>query len=89
MNEVSFPLVAGTRELASKFGMLDPDEIAADGMPLTARCVSTYIMIKYSGFNLISLKSSLNNNLCPFSLNVCKPSACSIDRRGWGLAPFF
>merc|ERR1711872_622091 len=39
LNEVSFPLVAGTRELASKFGMLDPDEIAADGMPLTARCV--------------------------------------------------
>jgi len=37
--EVGFPLIAGTRDLASKFGMLDPDEIDGTGMPLTARCV--------------------------------------------------
>jgi len=34
-----FPLIAGTREQASAFGMLDPDEIDGTGMPLTARCV--------------------------------------------------
>jgi len=42
-NKVScfpFPLIAGTREIASQLGMLDPAEIDGKGMPLTARCVS-------------------------------------------------
>ncbi|XP_061895415.1 peroxiredoxin-6 [Entelurus aequoreus] len=35
-----FPIIAdGTRELATQLGMLDPDEIDKDGIPLTARCV--------------------------------------------------
>ncbi|KAJ8277847.1 hypothetical protein GJAV_G00080810 [Gymnothorax javanicus] len=35
-----FPIIADDkRELSVKFGMLDPDEIDKDGMPLTARCV--------------------------------------------------
>ncbi|XP_077573280.1 peroxiredoxin-6 [Stigmatopora nigra] len=35
-----FPIIADhKRELATKLGMLDPDEIDGDGIPLTARCV--------------------------------------------------
>ncbi|XP_077464284.1 peroxiredoxin-6 [Stigmatopora argus] len=35
-----FPIIADhKRELANKLGMLDPDEIDGDGIPLTARCV--------------------------------------------------
>ncbi|XP_044218233.1 peroxiredoxin-6 [Thunnus albacares] len=35
-----FPIIADDkRELSVKLGMLDPDEIDKDGMPLTARCV--------------------------------------------------
>jgi len=34
-----FPLIADDRTLAVKFGMLDPDEVNKEGMPLTARCV--------------------------------------------------
>jgi len=37
--EFPFPLIAGTRDQASKLGMLDPDEVDKSGMPLTARCV--------------------------------------------------
>lgn len=36
-----FPIIADDkREVAVQLGMLDPDEIDKDGMPLTARCVS-------------------------------------------------
>ena len=35
-----FPIIADkTRTLAVKFGMLDPDELNSEGMPLTARAV--------------------------------------------------
>lgn len=35
-----FPIIADDkRELSVQLGMLDPDEIDKDGMPLTARCV--------------------------------------------------
>jgi 1-Cys peroxiredoxin 6 len=34
-----FPIIADKRDLAVKFGMLDPDERDKEGMPLTARCV--------------------------------------------------
>lgn len=35
-----YPIIADpTRELAVKFGMLDPDELNSQGMPLTARVV--------------------------------------------------
>ncbi|KAJ8388452.1 hypothetical protein AAFF_G00133280 [Aldrovandia affinis] len=35
-----FPIIADDkRELSVKLGMLDPDELGKDGMPLTARCV--------------------------------------------------
>ncbi|XP_064649189.1 peroxiredoxin-6-like [Lineus longissimus] len=38
--EVPFPIIADPeRDLAVKFGMIDPDEKDAAGMPLTARCV--------------------------------------------------
>jgi len=41
--KVSYPIVADpTRELAVKFGMLDPDEIDAKGIPLTARAVYVF-----------------------------------------------
>ena len=39
--EWAYPIIADKqRELAVKFGMLDPDEKDKAGMPLTARCVS-------------------------------------------------
>ncbi|XP_061540065.1 LOW QUALITY PROTEIN: peroxiredoxin-6 [Phycodurus eques] len=39
-NPLPFPIIADKkRELATKLGMLDPDEIDGDGIPLTARCV--------------------------------------------------
>lgn len=39
-DNISFPIIADEkRELAVKFGMLDPDEKDKAGMPLTARCV--------------------------------------------------
>ncbi|XP_037104917.1 peroxiredoxin-6 [Syngnathus acus] len=39
-NPLPFPIIADEkRELANKLGMLDPDEIDGDGIPLTARCV--------------------------------------------------
>ena len=34
-----FPIIAGERQLAVDLGMLDPDEVDATGMPLTARAV--------------------------------------------------
>ncbi|XP_022085153.1 peroxiredoxin-6-like [Acanthaster planci] len=37
--EFPFPIIADNRDLAVKFGMLDPDERDKAGMPLTARCV--------------------------------------------------
>ena len=38
-----FPIIADNKkELAVKFGMLDPDEINAQGIVLTARAVSEY-----------------------------------------------
>jgi alkyl hydroperoxide reductase subunit AhpC len=38
--KVGYPILADpTRELAVKFGMLDPDEIDSKGIPLTARAV--------------------------------------------------
>jgi len=37
--EFPFPIVSDDRTLAVKLGMLDPDELDAKGMPLTARCV--------------------------------------------------
>lgn len=41
--ELPFPIIAdANRELAVKLGMLDPDEQDKDGMPLTARVVSTW-----------------------------------------------
>jgi 1-Cys peroxiredoxin 6 len=39
-SKVGYPIVADpTRELAVKYGMLDPDEIDSKGIPLTARAV--------------------------------------------------
>ncbi|XP_061680796.1 peroxiredoxin-6 [Syngnathoides biaculeatus] len=39
-NPLPFPIIADERrELATKLGMLDPDEIDGDGIPVTARCV--------------------------------------------------
>lgn len=39
--KLPFPIIADkNRELAVKLGMLDPDELDKDGMPLTARVVS-------------------------------------------------
>lgn len=39
--QLPFPIIADKdRELALKLGMLDPDELDKDGMPLTARVVS-------------------------------------------------
>lgn len=36
-----FPIIADDkRELSVQLGMLDPDELDKDGIPLTARCVS-------------------------------------------------
>lgn len=36
-----FPIIADhNRELSVLLGMLDPDELDKDGIPLTARCVS-------------------------------------------------
>ena len=36
-----FPIIADDkRELSVLLGMLDPDELDKDGLPLTARCVS-------------------------------------------------
>lgn len=41
--KLPFPIIADAkRELAVKLGMLDPDERDKDGMPLTARVVSTW-----------------------------------------------
>lgn len=38
--EVHYPIIADkNRDLAVKFGMLDPDEKTKEGLPLTARCV--------------------------------------------------
>ena len=35
-----FPIIADDKRVLSvQLGMLDPDEIDKDGMPLTARCV--------------------------------------------------
>ena len=40
MDKFSFPIIADEkRELATKFGMIDPDEKDATGMPLTCRAV--------------------------------------------------
>ena len=39
--EFPYPIIADEkRELAVKFGMIDPDEKDAQGLPLTARAVS-------------------------------------------------
>lgn len=39
-SQLPFPIIADDkRELAVKLGMLDPDELDKDGIPLTARCV--------------------------------------------------
>ena len=41
--KVSYPIIADpTRELAVKVGMLDPEEIDAKGIPLTARAVYVF-----------------------------------------------
>ena len=45
-----FPLLEGTRQLASSLGMLDPDEVGKSGMPLTARCVSEFCLSKFKVF---------------------------------------
>ncbi|XP_071802111.1 peroxiredoxin-6-like [Asterias amurensis] len=37
--EFPFPIISDNRDLAVKFGMLDPDERDKAGLPLTARCV--------------------------------------------------
>nr|XP_002127186.1 peroxiredoxin-6-like [Ciona intestinalis] len=37
--EFPYPIIAGTRQTAADLGMLDPDEVDASGMALTARCV--------------------------------------------------
>lgn len=38
--DISFPIIADeNRDLAVQFGMLDPEEKTAAGLPLTARCV--------------------------------------------------
>lgn len=34
-----YPMIEGTRKIASDLGMLDPAEIDTKGMPVTARCV--------------------------------------------------
>ena len=39
-----FPIIADDkRSLSVQLGMLDPDEIDKDGMPLTARCVRVFL----------------------------------------------
>ncbi|NXU68184.1 PRDX6 protein, partial [Horornis vulcanius] len=41
--KLPFPIIADkNRELAVKLGMLDPDELDKDGMPLTARVVFVF-----------------------------------------------
>lgn len=41
VDKFPYPIIADEkRELAVKFGMLDPDEVDKAGLPLTARCVS-------------------------------------------------
>ncbi|CAF97611.1 unnamed protein product, partial [Tetraodon nigroviridis] len=43
--ELPFPIIAdANRELAVALGMLDPEEKDKDGMPLTARCASVFII---------------------------------------------
>lgn len=38
--DLPFPIIADhKRELSVQLGMLDPDELDKEGMPLTARCV--------------------------------------------------
>lgn len=40
LSDFPYPIIADDkRDLAVKFGMLDPDEIGKEGLPLTARCV--------------------------------------------------
>lgn len=42
-----YPIIADDkRELAVLLGMLDPDERDKDGMPLTARCVSFFLIMQ-------------------------------------------
>lgn len=43
IDKLPFPIIADLkRELSVQLGMLDPDEIGKDGMPLTARVVNIY-----------------------------------------------
>ena len=40
LKQFPFPIIDDTsRELANKFGMMDPDEVDAKGLPLTCRAV--------------------------------------------------
>ena len=44
-----YPIIADEkRELAVKLGMIDPDEKDAQGLPLTARAVSSLLLFVFS-----------------------------------------
>lgn len=52
-----FPIIADDkRALAVQLGMLDPDEIDKDGIPLTARCVRKPRLPVYKYYQLESLQ---------------------------------
>lgn len=45
IDKFPFPIIADLkRKLSVELGMLDPDEIGKDGMPLTARVVNIYAL---------------------------------------------
>lgn len=53
-----FPIIADDkRELAVKLGMLDPDEVNAQGIVLTCRAVSKFMIVKMAGCNLPSFNN--------------------------------
>ena len=54
--KLSFPIVADPkREVAVKLGMIDPEEKDKDGMPLTARAVSSLLPYAIDIFNFVLL----------------------------------
>lgn len=55
IDKLPFPIIADSkRELSVQLGMLDPDEIDKDGMPLTARVVNTHCL-----FNIAFLQAAV------------------------------
>lgn len=76
--KLPFPIIADAkRELAVKLGMLDPDERDKDGMPLTARVVSTWPWSTTHG-SLLSSRHRLPS--CPVSVGLdLKMGAAYLD----------